>query len=223
MIVSKVASAIYNDVVSGMSGYGANLNMSLEQLEDECVEEYWLVIKEYSLKNLIPLKDLAYTLSCLDVDCAHMEKCCELEHYSAPVAHVEIPQIVNDFQESAVLFFGSIDKGVSFKVYTSPIAFKYQKYKMHRKNKPFVYIDTTPNSNNMYDCYLFNVPLLEKVSVTAVFKDPRQIENFACCDMTEADNLSFVTTEVKKRLIEKKLRYYRQMYQQPAPNDQVPK
>ena len=171
MIVSKTASAVYNDVVSGMSGYEANLNMSLQQLEDECVEEFLQVIKEYSLKNIIPLKDLAYTLSCLDVDCARLEKCCDLDGYSAPVAHTEIPQIVNDFGELSVLYFGSIDKQVPFKVYTSPTSFRYQKYKMHRKNKPFVYIDTTPNSNNRYDCYLFNVPLLEKVSITAVFKD----------------------------------------------------
>lgn len=222
MIVSKTASAVYNDVVSGMSGYEANLNMSLQQLEDECVEEFLQVIKEYSLKNIIPLKDLAYTLSCLDVDCARLEKCCDLDGYSTPVAHTEIPQIVNDFGELSVLYFGSIDKQVPFKVYTSPTSFRYQKYKMHRKNKPFVYIDTTPNSNNRYDCYLFNVPLLEKVSITAVFKDPRQVEEFSCCEMQDTDNMSFVTTEVKKRLIEKKLRYYRQLYQQPQPNTQVP-
>ena len=93
---------------------------------------------------------------------------------------------------------------------------------MHRKNKPFVYIDTTPNENNAYDCYIFDAPLLERVSIIAVFKDPRQVEDYACCELTEADNMSFIATEVKKRLIEKKLRYYRQLYPQPMPNTLVP-
>ena len=53
MIVSKLASACYNDIVSGLAGYEANMNMSLDQLEDEVVEERLAVIKEYSLKNLI--------------------------------------------------------------------------------------------------------------------------------------------------------------------------
>ena len=54
MIVSKIASAIFNDVQSGLQGYEASLNMSLEQLEDEVVEERLAVIKKYSLQNLIP-------------------------------------------------------------------------------------------------------------------------------------------------------------------------
>jgi hypothetical protein len=41
--------------------------------------------------------------------------------------------------------------------------------------KPYVYIDTTPNENNMYDCWIFNAPLLKKISVIGIFKDPRQL------------------------------------------------
>lgn len=222
MIVSKLASACFNDIQGGLAGYEATVNMSLDQLEDEVVEERLQVIKEYSLKNLIPLKDLAYSLNCIEVDCKNLDKCCESDGFSAPIAHVEIPQIVNDFGNEAILYFGSIDKQIPFKVYTSPVTFKYQKYKMHRKKKPFVYIDTTPNENNAYDCFLFNVPLLERVSIQAVFKDPRQVADYSCCELSEADNFSFVATEVKKRVIEKKLRYYRQLYPQPQPNTQVP-
>lgn len=49
MIVSKIASAIYNDVQGGLQGYESTVNMSLEQLEDEVVEERLSVIKKYSL------------------------------------------------------------------------------------------------------------------------------------------------------------------------------
>ena len=223
MIVSKIASAVFNDIISGLSGYESTINMSLDQLQDEVVEERLTVIKDYSLKNRIPIKDLLYSLNCIPVDCKSLDKCnCNGEDYSKPVAHFEIPQILNDFGEDAISFIGSTDKSLKFKVYTNPISFKYHKFKKRGVNKPYVYIDTTPNEHNMYDGYIFNAPLLERLTVIAIFKDPRQLEQFACCDFQEQDNMSFLASEVKKRLIEKKLRYYRQLYQQPIQNDQTP-
>jgi hypothetical protein len=65
--------------------------------------------------------------------------------------------------------------------YTSPQSIKYHKYKKRGKSKPYVWIDTTPNENGMYDCFLFNAPLLDKVSITAIFKDPRQLDMYSCC------------------------------------------
>ena len=120
------------------------------------------------------------------------------------------------------MYLGTTDKAVQFKVYTSPVAYKYHQYKLRRSKKPFVYIDTTPNENNLYDGWVFNAPLLARISIIAVFKDPRQVQELACCGYTEADNLSFIATEVKTRLIKKKLNYYRSLWQQPLPNDQVP-
>ena len=62
--------------------------MSLEQLQDEVVEERLLVIQEYSLKNLIPIKDLMVSLNCIELDCKSLDKCCEsLDDFSKPIAH----------------------------------------------------------------------------------------------------------------------------------------
>ena len=222
--IKKLSSAVFNDIVSGLAGYEATVNMSLEQLEDECVEEMLVVLREWSLKNKIPTKDLLYSLNCIPVDCKSLDKCrCGNADYSKPVAHFEIPQVVNDFGEEAIEFVGSTDKSIRFKVYTSPTSFRFHKYKKRGANKPYVYIDTTPNEHNLYDGFIFNAPLLERLTVIAIFKDPRQLEQFSCCDIEEQDTLSALAAEVKKRLIEKKLRYYRQFYQQPVQNDQVPK
>ena len=221
MIVSKIASAVFNDVQSGLSGYEATINMSLEQLEDEVVEERLAIIKKYSMQNLIPRKDLFYSLNCIEIDCKSMDKCCFEDPDDIKVAHFEIPQIVNDFGSDAIEFIGSTDKQIKFKVYTSS-TFRFHKYKTRRKNKPFVYIDTTPNENNRYDGYIFNAPMLERLTVIAIFKDPRQVEELSCCEFTDADNMSWIVTEVKQSLIQKKLKYYRQMYTQPMPNTQVP-
>lgn len=222
MIVSKLASAIWNDIIGGLQGYEASINMSIEQLEDEVVEERLLIIKQYILKNLVPRKDLFYSLNCIELDCKSLDKCCLSEdNYSAPIAHFEIPQIINDFGEQAIEFIGSTDKQVKFKVYTST-QFKFHKYKTRGSKKPFVFIDTTPNEHNFYDCYVFNAPLLERLTVIAIFKDPRQVEEVACCNFSEADNMSWIASEVKNSLITKKLKYYRQFIPQPLPNTQNP-
>lgn len=221
MQVEKLASAIYNDVVSGLAGITSTPTMSIEQLQDDVVDERLQIIKEYSLKNLVPKKDLLYSINCIETDCKSLDKCCSSSNYSKPELHFEIPQLMNDFGEDSIEFIGSTDKQISFKVYTT-IAYKHHHLKLRGKNKPYVYIDTTPNKNNMYDCWVFNVSLLKRLSIIAIFKDPRQLEEFDCCQ-EELNNMTFIDTEIKKRLTEKKLRYYRSFPQQIQPNNQVPK
>jgi hypothetical protein len=38
MIIEKLASAIFNDVVSGLRGHHSNISLSLEQLEDDIID-----------------------------------------------------------------------------------------------------------------------------------------------------------------------------------------
>lgn len=46
MEISKLASAIWNDIEAGLSNMNANPNLSLEQLEDEVIETREAVVKE---------------------------------------------------------------------------------------------------------------------------------------------------------------------------------
>ena len=58
----------------------------------------------------------------------------------------------------------------------------------------------------MLDCYLFNAPFLEQVSVVAAFKDPRQLDPYKCCNMDELNgpdvNPSFIDQLVKDKLVD---------------------
>jgi hypothetical protein len=71
-----------------------------------------------------------------------------------------------------------------------------RKYRKRNANKPYVWIDYSPNENGMLDCFLFNAPLLEQVSVVGVFKDPRQLTKYSCCNNQELvgpdTNMSFI-------------------------------
>lgn len=219
---SKLASAVYNDIVAGLRGYSSNPTMSLEQLEDDIVDERLQIIKEYALKGLIPRRELMSSINCISIDCQDIEKCScgnSIDN-GTPTLHFEVPQLLTEF-EDCIEYIGSIDKQNPFVWYTSLMGMKYHKYRKRGKNKPYVYIDTTPNENNMNDCWVFNAPMLKKISVVGIFKDPRQL--CECGEDSMSDNMSFLDAEIKRRVTEKKLKYYRQLLPPVMPNNQVPR
>lgn len=220
---TKLASAVINDVYSGLAGLHHNLSLSQEQIEDEIVALRLQVIKEYQLKGILPLKDLLVAINCIPVDCKDLERCpiCK-PGYKTPNAHFEIPQIINGFGTAAIAYIGSVDRQNPFTFYVSAdFQQKYQKYRKRGKDRPYVYIDPTPNENNMYDGYIFNAPLLKVISVVGVFKDLRQLEGYDCCGSSEEpENYSFIDIEVKNRLVQQKVNYYRQLHMPNLPNDQ---
>lgn len=221
--IEKLASAIRNDVLAGLRGYHTNASMNIEQLCDEIIDERLQVLKEYSLKGVLPVKDLYISINCIPVDCKSLERCrCKTESDCDTItAHFEIPQIVNDYGSSSIDYIGSNDRQNPFIYYTSSTAYRYHKYRKRGKNKPYVWIDTTPNENGMYDCFVFNAPLLSQVSISAIFKDLRQLSRYECCNEYNDDNMTFINNEIKKRLTEKKIRYYKQLSIQNTPNDQT--
>ena len=193
-------------------------------LKDRIVDERLQIIKEYSLKGILPKNDLYLSINCIEVDCKDLDRCrCGKGGCETPIAHFEIPQLLNDYGELAVDYIGSTDRQVPFIYYTSSQAWQYHQYRKRGKFLPYVYIDITPNENNMYDCFIFNAPLIKQVSVVAIFKEPRQLEEYGCCSPIDVENMSFINNEIKKRLTEKKLRYYRQFAAPITPNDQTPK
>ena len=63
MIVHELASAIKNDVVAGLAGIVSNPTISMEQLEQDVIDERLSIIKSYAIKNLIPKKDLYISIT----------------------------------------------------------------------------------------------------------------------------------------------------------------
>ena len=226
MELNKLASAILNDILSGLRGITSNISLSVEQLEDDIIDERLTIIKEYALKGLLPVKDLVTSINCLEVDCKPIENCnlcnSNLNVRETNIPHVEIPQIVTDLGVDAIQYFGTVDRNTPFKIYTD-ISYQYHKYNRWLRRKPYIYIDTAPNENGMYDCYIFNAPLIKTLSIIAVFKDPRQLEQFTCCNAEEVSNMNFLTNDIKRRITEKKVRWYRSLSAPNLPNDQVAK
>ena len=226
MYIEKLASQIRNDVVSGLRGYHSNLSLNMKQLEDEIVACRLSILKEYFLKGIFPIKDLLMAINCIDVDCQSLERCnCgKISDDDTLVAHFEIPQLVSDYGKQAIEYVGSTDRQNKFTVITSLSELQNKKYRKRGQKKPYVWIDFAPNSNGMLDCFLFNAPFLEQVSIVGVFKDPRQLNRYMCCNLDELNgpdvNNSYIDQLIKDKLTKEKLYYYKQMQPKSLPNDQ---
>ena len=225
MYIEKLASQIRNDVTSGLKGYHQNLSMNMEQLQDEVVACRLAILNEYFLKGVFPIKDLLISINCIDVDCESLERCsCGKTSQGQPVKHFEIPQIVTQYGKQAIDYIGSSDRQNKFTVISSLSELKTRQYKRRGLSKPYVWIDYSPNTNGMLDCFLFNAPFVKQVSIVAVFKDPRQLNRYTCCNTEELYgpdvNSSFIDQLIKDKLTKEKLYYYRQAVAPRLPNDQ---
>lgn len=226
MYIEKLASQIRNDVVSGLRGYHQNLSMNMDQLADEIVACRLEILHQYFLKGQFPIKDLLISINCVDVDCKSLErcKCGKINDGDTITAHFEIPQLISYYGKQAIEYIGSTDRQNKFTIITSLSEFKNKKYRKRISKKPYVWIDYSPNENGMLDCFLFNAPFLKQVSITAVFKDPRQLNQYRCCNLDELNgpdvNTSFVDQLVKDKLTKEKLYYYRQAQTPLKPNTQ---
>ena len=235
--IRKLADAIINDIRSGLRGQHTNMSISTEQLEEEIIQYRLAIIKEYMLKGVLPIKDLLVSINCIPVDCDNLAKCkCNPNTCGEPMAHFEIPQILFDYgTNQAIQYIGSVDRQHPFSFSTKAIdkLSTVKKYRKRGKNKPWVYIDVTPNENGNLDCFIFNAPpLVKQVSITAIFKDPRQLEELQCnCEEGVGDvkkvsssqmdnNMNFIDMVIKERLTKIKLYYYRQVAAPILPNNQ---
>ena len=222
MTIEAIASAVYNNVVGGLTGISSNPKISIEQLQDECVAERNHILREYLLKGVMNFEELFLSINCLEVNCDFMSKCCELP-VGAKALHFEIPPVMYVAGANTIKFIGSIDRKEKYMVYTDE-SYRYHQYRKRNGNKPYVYVDTAINSNGNFDCYIFNVPYVKYVAITALFQDPRRLLEWDCCSDGEVYlDCGILSNEIIKRMTEKYIRYYRQAASPVTPNNQMPK
>lgn len=222
MNVKQIASAVLSHIYDGLKGAVANIAVSQEQLEDEVVAERNTIIKEYLIKGVANLQEVYSAINCVEVQCASMSKCCELGDLGQKALHFEIPPVLLLSGVSTIKFIGSIDQKEKYQVYTNN-DYKYHQYKKRGANKPYVYLDTTVNSNGMIDGYIFNAPLVKMISVVAVFLDPRKLVEFNCCaDEEIVTDCGIISNDIVHRLTQKYAMWYRQNILPSIPNTQSP-
>lgn len=226
MYIEKLASQIRNDVVSGLRGYHQNLSMNIDQLQDEIVACRLSIINELHSKGIAPIDDLLMAINCVDIDCESLERCsCGKKSDGDTItAHFQIPQLVTTYGTQAIKYLGATDRQNKFTIVTSLSELQTIKYRRRGLTKPYVWIDFAPNAEGMLDCFLFNAPFVRQVSIVAVFKDPRQLNKYKCCNLDDLNgpdvNNSFIDQLIKDKLTKEKLYYYRQAAAPKLSNDQ---
>ena len=226
MYIEKLASQIRNDVVSGLRGYHQNLSMNIDQLQDEIVACRLSIINELHSKGIAPIDDLLMAINCVDVDGESLVRCsCGKKSDGDTItAHFQIPQLVTTYGTQAIKYLGATDRQNKFTIVTSLSELQTIKYRRRGLTKPYVWIDLAPNAEGMLDCFLFNAPFVRQVSIVAVFKDPRQLNKYKCCNLDDLNgpdvNNSFIDQLIKDKLTKEKLYYYRQAAAPKLSNDQ---
>lgn len=222
MTIEQIASAVFNDVEAGLVGIHGNPTMDMEQLEDEVVAMREAVVLEWWKKGILQKGDLLTAINCIEVNCKDPSKCCN-NQAGFSEKHFEIPQTIAGIGEDSIYWIGSVDRKQPYTVYYSPIHASYHKYNKRKSDKPYVYIEKTPNENGMYDGWVFNLPYVKQIAVVGIFRDPRQLEKLGCdgsCDNNNGD-FGSISHEVQSRLTKEKLYFYRQALQAPHRNDQT--
>lgn len=231
--IDKLASIVLNSIRSGLSGISATPSIPNKAIvEDEIIMTYQNVVKKYIIKGIIPKKDMIMTIRCIPVDCRDLERCnCGINDCHTEMAHFEIPQIFSDMGNGLLIeYIGSPDMNRPFSVFTNVSTLKYSVYSRRGNKYPRVWIDTTPNCRNLNDAFIWNAPLIKSVTVSAIFKDIRQVDEFVCnicnakvnpmeqCEVVY-NNMNFMDMEVINLVTEKFIRYYKQLKDTPEVAD----
>lgn len=223
MTIEAIASAVYNNTVTGLAGITSNPKISVEQLQDEVVAERNQIMREFLLKGILNLDELFLAINCIEVDCDYMSKCCNLQ-VGEKALHFEIPPIIYINGIDTIRFVGSIDRHTRYNIYTDE-TYRFHKYRKNKPGSPYVYIDTAINSNGNMDGYIFNVPFVKYISVIALFLDPRKLLEWDCCSENPDAYLDcgILSDEIIKRMTEKYIRWYHSLAVPVTQNDQMPK
>lgn len=223
MTIEAIASAVYNNTVTGLAGITSNPKISVEQLQDEVVAERNQIMREFLLKGILNLDELFLAINCIEVDCDYMSKCCNLQ-VGEKALHFEIPPIIYINGIDTIRFVGSIDRHTRYNIYTDE-TYRFHKYRKNKPGSPYVYIDTAINSNGNMDGYIFNVPFVKYISVIALFLDPRKLLEWDCCSENPEVYLDcgILSDEIIRRLTEKYIRWYHSLAVPVTQNDQMPK
>lgn len=223
MTLEAIASAIYNSVVGGLTGISSNPKISIEQIKDEAVAERHQVLREFLLKGVIKIDELMKTINCVQVSCDYISKCCDAQ-VGDKAMHFEIPPVMVFPGEKTIKYIGSIDNNTEYTIYMDQ-SYKYNNLRRRKSQRPYVFVDTSINSNGNMDCYIYNAPFVKAVKVVALFNDPRKLLEWDCCSADKDVIMDFglISDEVIKRMVEKYVRWFRQFQSTVLPNNQQPK
>lgn len=216
MTFEDIRDAVKNHVVDGLKGV-ADYSFSEQQLLDEVIVEYATIVKALSKQPYFIPSEYSVALSCLTLDCKDLTNCCGIT-LDANTKHFEIPKpLMLKGSRQGIIYVGQADYGKQYAIYTDPAAFRYHTLNEWAGKLPYVYISMSPNKNNLYDGFVFNIAKSQKlIRVEAIFENPNDIRGLECC-VGEITVSSSVARDVINNVSQKYITYYSRLAE-PQPN-----
>ena len=217
-----MASAIRNNVVSGLNGAG-ELTFSIEQLQDEIILATATVIVQADAQGLLDLERIHQRVDGIRVACKDISGNCNVPTNIAP-PHFTIPNI-NRTADNPISYLGSMDGMLEFKVYFDR-DYRYHQYRLATATKPFAWISTSANSDGMFDVFLFNTGKynnLQFITIEMLLDNPYDLLNteyYGQFSSSEFYAPLFVQEQVIDNITKKYVSYYRQLGIWQKPNVQ---
>jgi len=230
MTLNEITSTIRNRVADALSGNISNQAFSLEQLEEEVDLERSSIVYKYSTSNIKLNPNFLYqTVDRLKVNCINLSDGggglpCGIIIPNSSVPATKIPPISATVLNDAVEYFGLMNKQEKFIVYFDTDSMLNHKYRVKTSKKPFIWIDTTIDSNGDMTAYLLNTDQyfnLKFMSIRAIFEHPSRVNrDEAGYGDREYPAPGHIQNSIIDSLTEKYVRYFRQMNIPPLPNTQ---
>ena len=226
MTHNELASAIRNRVADGLSGNISDQAFSVEQIMDEIdLMRADFAHKYSSTAKLDPTFLVQEPRELFKIECRNLSPDCGLLAFEENVASIKIPKLMPLFGEEAVQYLGLDNMQESFAVYFHPIDIRHHKVRIKTRKRPYAWIDTAPDSNDMQTVWLFNMGSynpLQYLKLRAVFEHPSKIDPDVPNHLDkEYPAPLHLQNAIVDALTEKYIRYHRQLNIPSIPNQQT--
>jgi hypothetical protein len=228
MTANELASAIKNRIYDGLSGIISDQSISSAQLMDEIDLARADFVNKYAMSSKLNTKYLLQSLDNLEIKCtslAYADACDEFRFMNDEVPALEVPPLLATPDDSAIEYLGLTNKQEKFSVYFSTSDIANHRVRIKTAKRPYVWVDTTLNTNGMNTLYFFNMGKfnpLKYVSMRAIFNHPATV---AMLDPDYADREYAAPAHMQMAILdavtEKYIRYHRQMNVTAQPNTQT--
>jgi|TARA_R110000737_G_scaffold348730_1_gene383279 hypothetical protein len=228
MTHTEIASAIRNKVSDALSGNISDQAFSIEQLMDEIDLSRSSIVNKLARGGKLSVNGLVQSIDTIPIEVIEPTDSC-VRAVSGPcsgIPGIKVPRITDVFGRGGIEYLGLVNLQESIDVYFDPNDIEMHKFRVRTSRRPYAWVDSSVDANNMNTVYLFNLGKfnsLRYLKIRAVFDNPGAINILdPDAEFREYAAPGYVQEAIIDSITEKYIRYFRQLSVKPAtiPNTQ---
>jgi hypothetical protein len=224
MTTNEMSSTIENNVSDALSGAILNRAISTEQIAAEMDLLREKLAFEQVKSGKIDLKYFMQSLPPQALVCRDFVRDCGSVKSGDSVPSIRIPKLMAMQNNSQLEYVGLANKQKRFTVYYDVDDISNHKFRLKTAHAPFVWVDLTPDNDDMIALYFFNMgeySTLKYVDVRGAFAKPTIVAPLdPMFEFKEYPAPGYIQSMIITTLTETYLRYYRQLNIPNQPNTQ---